>query len=368
MAGVPAGMAGGPSALSVCRQPNPAGWAPAVGGPPLTVRVPIIMPERHGPDPLYRSWVFTCATIFATVVLGLHDMVAVEAAASPYTPAGQVVRFMYVMDVAGRFLHLAMDYVLTMIIMAHQGPYLSDFQLELAPMVPLHTLGAMGLAASPTEPASTMSAVPILSKPKGKSTAKGTATDKDGKATKGTMVGKVAKVPTVKGTPVKEATPANELRPVKPPTGVKRPGLGTAVKITPGTTTSSPDKSVKRPTAPDPARTKRDVKTCKRGLATKSIPIAPMLKGKPVTKPAAPARSSPATEDEHDTQAAPRPASETDTGHPSSQGLSLAGSGEDPSRTRRVFPESWLGGRSGVPRGAGEAIARSRGRRVKAGK
>jgi len=123
-------------------------------------------------------------------------------------------------------------------------------------MVPLHMLGTMGLAASPTEPASSMSAVPKISKPKGKSTAKGTATDKDGKAAKGTRVGKVAKVPTVKGTPVKEATQAKELRFAKPPTGVKRPGPETAVKSTQATTTSSPDKIVKRPTAPDPAWTK----------------------------------------------------------------------------------------------------------------
>jgi len=78
----------------------------------LTVQVHIIMPEQHGPDLLYRGWVFTSATISATVVLGLHSMVAVEAAATPYIPAGRVVRFMYVMDAAGRFLHLAMDYVL----------------------------------------------------------------------------------------------------------------------------------------------------------------------------------------------------------------------------------------------------------------
>jgi len=235
-------------------------------------------------------------------------------------------------------------------------------------MVPLHTLGAMGLAASPTEPASSMSAVPKLSKAKGKSTAKGTATDKDGKATKGTMVGKVAKVPIVKGTLAKEATPAKELRPAKPPMGVKRPWPGTAVKSTPATTTSWLDKSVKRPTAPDPARTKRYAKTSKRGPATKSIPIAPMLKGKPVTKPAAAARDIPATEGEYGTQAALRLASGMETGRPSSQGLSLAGSGVDPSRSLRVFPESWLGGGSGVPRSAGEAMARSRGRRVKAGK
>jgi len=312
--------------------------------------------------------VFTSATISAIVVLGLHSMVAVEAAATPYIPAGRVVRFIYVIDVAGRFLHLAMDYVLTMIIMAHQGPYLLAFQLELAPMVPLHTLGAMGLAASPTEPASSMSAVPKLSKPKGKSTAKGTATDKDGKAAKGTMVGKVAKVPTVKGTLAKEATPAKELRPAKLPMGVKRPGLGTTVKSTPATTTSSSDKSVKRPTALDPARTKRDAKTSKRGPAIKSIPIASTPKGKPVTKPAAAAWGIPATESEHGIQAAPRLASGTETGHPSSQGLSFAGSGEDSGRSRQVFPESCLGGGSGVPRSTGEAMARRRGRHVKAGK
>jgi len=326
------------------------------------------MPEQHGLDPLHGGWVFTFATISATVVLGLHSKVAMEAAATPSIPAGRVVRFMYVMDAAGRFLHLAMDYVLTMIIIAHQGPYLLDFQLELAPLVPLHTLGAMRLAASPTEPASSMSTVPKLSKPKGKSTAKGIAMDKDGKAAQGIMVDKVAKVPTVKGTPAKEATPAKELRPVKPPTGVKRPGPGTAVKSTQATMSSSPDKSVKGPTAPDPARTKRDGKTSKRGPATKSIPIAAPPKRKPVTTPAAAARGISATESEHGTQAAPRLASGTETGRPSSQGLSLAGSGEDPGRSQWVFPKSWLGGGSGVPRSAGEAMARSRERRVKAGK
>ena len=75
---------------------------------------------------------FTSTTISATVVLGLHSMVAVEVAATPYIPAGSVVRFMYMMVRAGRFLHLAMDYLLTMIIIAHMGPTLLDFQLELA--------------------------------------------------------------------------------------------------------------------------------------------------------------------------------------------------------------------------------------------
>ena len=63
--------------------------------------------------------VFTSATISATQVLGLHSMVAVEAAATPHIAAGQVVTFLYVMDAAGRFLHLAMEYVLRMIIIAH---------------------------------------------------------------------------------------------------------------------------------------------------------------------------------------------------------------------------------------------------------
>jgi len=40
---------------------------------------------------------------------------------------------------------------------------------------------------------------------------------------------------------------------------------------------------------------------------------------------------------------------------------------EDPGRVWQVFPESWLGGGSGVPRSAREAIARNRGRPVKAG-
>jgi len=105
-----------------------------------------------------------------------------------------------------------------------------------------------------------------------------------------------------------------------------------------------------------------------RGPATKSIPIAATHKGKPVNKPAAAGRGIPVTEGEHSTQAAPRLASGTETDRPSSQGLSLAGSGEGPGRSRQVFPESWLGGGSGIPRSAGEVMTRSRGRRVKAGK
>jgi len=236
-------------------------------------------------------------------------------------------------------------------------------------MVPLHTLGATGLAASPTEPASSKSTVPKLSKPKSKSTTKGTVTDKDGKAAKGTMVGKVAKVPTVKGAmpaPAKEATLAKEVRPAKPPTGIKRPDPGLGVKSTQATTTSSP---VKGPTAPNLARTKRDEKASKRGPASKRIPIAPMPKEKPGAKPVAAARGIPATGSEQGTQAAPRLASGTEeAGRPSSQRLSLAGSGEDSGRLQRVFPESWLGGGSGVPRSAGVGIARRRGSRVKAGR
>jgi len=119
MARVPAGIAGGPLELLVCRQPNSPCWALAVGGAPLTVRVHIIIPVQHGSDHLYGRWVFTSTTISAILVLGLQSMLAVEAAATPYIAAGRVVRVMYVMDVAGRFLHLAMDNLPIMIIMAH---------------------------------------------------------------------------------------------------------------------------------------------------------------------------------------------------------------------------------------------------------
>jgi len=77
----------------------------------------------------------------------------------------------------------------------------------------------------------------------------------------------------------------------------------------------------------------------------------------------------PATGSEQGTQAVPRLASGTEeAGRPSSQGLSLAGSGEDSGRLQRVFLESWLGGGLRVPRSAGEAIARRRGSHVRAGK
>jgi len=126
-------------------------------------------------------------------------MVAVEAAAAPYIPAGRTVKFIYAMDVAGTFVYLAIDYVLTMIIDAHQGPSLMDFQLELAPLVP-------GLAAAPTQPVK-------VSTLEHKSTANAIIEAKDGKSAKGTMVAKAgnstAAAKGAKGGSIaKSATPA----------------------------------------------------------------------------------------------------------------------------------------------------------------
>jgi len=46
-------------------------------------------------------------------------MVAVEAADAPYIPVSQTGKFIYAMDVAGSFMYLAIDYVLTKIIDAY---------------------------------------------------------------------------------------------------------------------------------------------------------------------------------------------------------------------------------------------------------
>jgi len=81
----------------------------------LTVRVHIILPEQHRPNTLYWGRVFTPATIFATLVLVWHSMLAVETVATPYIPVDMVVRFRYIMNMAGRFLHIAIGYILTMI-------------------------------------------------------------------------------------------------------------------------------------------------------------------------------------------------------------------------------------------------------------
>jgi len=281
-----------------------------------------------------------------------------------------------VMDWVGRFLHLAMDYLLTIIIMVYQGPTFLDFQLDLAP---LHTFGPVMLAAAPMEPLASKSAVPKLSKPEDKLTAKGTVADNDGKAK---MVGKVAKgakgatlalakeVALAKA--VNEFTPAKEVRPAKRPKGAKRPEAGimvaTEVNSTPATTTSS---AVKGPTAADPARTKQVGKASKRGPATKGateVLVAPTTKHISAVKLTPPATGIPAAEGEQGPQAAQRLGSRTGTGMGPAHDQGLAGSVEDPGRVRRVFPESWLGGGSGVLRSAREAIARNRGRRVKAGK
>jgi len=291
------------------------------------------MPEHHGPDHLYVGWVFTSATISATVVFGLHSMVAVEAAATPYIPAGMVVRFMYVMDGAGRFLHLAMDYLLTMIIMAHQGPTLLDFQLELAP---LYTLGPVMLAAAPTDPLASKSAVPKLSKPGDNPTAKGTDADNDGKATKVGKIAKGAKGATpaqakevAPAKPVNEFTPAKEVRPAKWQKGAKCPEPGTMVATevnsTPDTTISS---AVKGPTAADPARTKRVGKASKQGPATKGatdLPVAPTTKDTSAAKINPPARGIPGGEVEQGTQAVQRRGSRTGTGTGPARNQGLAG-------------------------------------------
>ena len=196
------------------------------------------------------------------------------------------------------------------------------------------------------------------------------------------MVGKVAKgakgaTPALakevaQAKPVNEFTPAKEVRPAKWPKGAKRlePGtmVATEVNSIPATTTSS---AVKGPTAADPARTKRVGKASKRGPATKAatqVPVAPTTKDTSPAKLTPPARGIPAAESEQGTQAAHRLGSRTGTGTGPARDQGLAGSVEDPGRVRWVFPQSWLGGVSGVPRSAREAIARNRGRHVKAGK
>jgi len=228
------------------------------------------------------------------------------------------------------------------------------------------------LAAAPTEPLASKSAVPKLSKPGNKSTAKGTVTDNAGKAT---IVGKVAKG--AKGAtqapakevapakPVNEFTPAKEVRPAKWPKGAKRPELGTmvATKVnsTPATTTSL---AVKGPTAADPARTKRVGKASKWGLATKGateVPVAPTTKDTSAAKLTPPARGIPAAVGEQGTQATQRLGSRTGTGTGPARDQGLAGCVEDPGRVRRVFPISWLGGSLGVPRSSREALARNTG-------
>ena len=87
----PAGAAGGPLAAAVCHQQAPAGWALALDGPPTSIHIHIIMPEGHGPDPLYGGWILTPGTISVTVVLGLHTLAGLWTAAAPYIPAGHAI-------------------------------------------------------------------------------------------------------------------------------------------------------------------------------------------------------------------------------------------------------------------------------------
>ncbi|RPB18106.1 hypothetical protein L211DRAFT_854460 [Terfezia boudieri ATCC MYA-4762] len=159
LTGAPPGVACGPLALSICHQPHLVGWALSVGGPPNTVRIHIITLEMHGPDPLYGGWIFSSATISSMVVLGLHSIAAILVAAAPFIPPGQVVRHIYAIDIAGRFVYITMDYLVRMMIMAHRGPNLMDFQVELDPIGQVntprvHMAAPTRLAAPTSAPAS----------------------------------------------------------------------------------------------------------------------------------------------------------------------------------------------------------------------
>ena len=68
------------------------------------------------------------------MVFGLYSITAVEAVAAPYIPTGHVIWYLYILDVAGRFVHIGMAYTLVAAVLEHHGPYLLDMQLELAPI------------------------------------------------------------------------------------------------------------------------------------------------------------------------------------------------------------------------------------------
>ncbi|KAF8434408.1 hypothetical protein BGX38DRAFT_1275492 [Terfezia claveryi] len=188
LAGAPPGVAGGPLAPSLCYQPPLAGWAPAVGGPPNTVRVHIIKPEMHGPDPLYGGWIFSSTTISSTVVL-----------------------------VGG-------------MLMAHGGPNMMDFQIELDPIGQVNTPSTVSGARNPpvVAPRNTSdtkgAAKPTVTKGKTTVAAAKDQLSTKGNLRKGSRVTKPAKGPketttgkgttnaktgmTARGIPVVKATPA----------------------------------------------------------------------------------------------------------------------------------------------------------------
>ena len=118
----------------------------------MSVRIHIIRPEAHGPDPLHGGWIFTPATMSVTVVLGIHSQIGLTAAAAPYIPAGRHVRYIYGLNSAGQCIHMTMDFILVAIISGNSGPSMSDFQLELGPIIgagaPVGPVGGGGEAAS----------------------------------------------------------------------------------------------------------------------------------------------------------------------------------------------------------------------------
>jgi len=147
---VPAGAAGSPLAVTVCYQQAPAGWAPALGGPPTIIHIHIIMSEGYGPDPLYGSWILTPGTVSVTVILGLHTLIGLQVATAPYIPAGCTIQYICGLNPNGQFVQLGMDFLLGALIVAHNGPSMIDFQLELGPLV--EAVGPAGPAVTPLVP------------------------------------------------------------------------------------------------------------------------------------------------------------------------------------------------------------------------
>ena len=77
-------------------------------------------------------------------------LAGLRAAAAPYIPAGRAIRYIYGLNPNGQFVHLGMDFLLGALIVAHNSPSMTDFQLELGPLV--GAVGPVGMAVAPLVP------------------------------------------------------------------------------------------------------------------------------------------------------------------------------------------------------------------------
>ena len=109
--------------MAVCslRQPHSAGWAPAMGGLPLSVCIHIIMPEQYGPDPRYIRCVHVRHNLGHDGIgfIQHYDSRGSGYAVYPYRLGNAVFEQS---GHGGRMVYIGIDYALEAAIMGDRSP------------------------------------------------------------------------------------------------------------------------------------------------------------------------------------------------------------------------------------------------------